>query len=85
MFFSNPLTVVFVPDHSCNAVSDNTILSYRRIQDFLEVFDCDEKKFLSKFQNNQSLDCIFPIEKLRKLGLLSNPYKRGGLSIVRLY
>ncbi len=84
MFFTNPLSVAFIPDHSCNSIAQNITLTYRKIQDFLDVIECTEEEFLAEFQDGKTFDCIFSVEKLRKLGFMANPYKRGELSIVQL-
>lgn len=85
IFLSNPLTVIFVPNHKCDTIADSTVLNFRSIRDFSKILECSESEIFSKFQNNQTFDCIISIEKLRKLGFLSYFHNRGGLSVVRLY
>ena len=85
IFLSNPLTVVFVPNHKCNAIADSTVLNSRSIRDFSKTLECSESEIFSKFQNNQTFECIISIDKLRKLGFLSYLHNRGGLSVVRLH
>lgn len=84
MFFKNPLSVAFIPDHSCNATAQNLTLTYKKLQEFLNVIECTEEEFLAEFKDGKTFACIFSVEKLRKLGFMANPYKRGELSIVQL-
>lgn len=85
IFLSNPETVVFIPNHSCNTIADSTIFNTRRFKDFVRELECNETELLSKFQNHKSFECILSIEKLRKLGFLSYLHNRGGLGVVRIY
>ncbi len=85
IFLSDPLTVVFVPNHNCKTVADSTLLNSKSIRDFSRILEVSESEILSKSKSNQAFDCIISIDKLRKLGFLTYLQNPGSLSVVRLF